>query len=107
MADDKLKLRAREVAEKLLGCLELQAVAPPAQVSPAMDIESIVSCGYHFADGQRCNETIYRADDTPTGWRHEQGDESRGMCHFARPEESGPQACHDVRGERDGNKELP
>ena len=52
----------------------------------------MTTCGYHFADGQRCNERIYPADDTPTGWRHEQGDESRGMCHFARPEESGPQA---------------
>lgn len=64
-----------------------------------------MTCGYHFADGQRCNETIYRAD-TPTGWRHEQGDESRGMCHFAREEESGPQACHDVRAQRVGNEEL-
>ena len=58
----------------------------------------MTTCGYHFSDGQRCNERIYRVstdphdpNGTPSGWRHEQGDESRGMRHWARPEESGPQ----------------
>jgi hypothetical protein len=48
-------------------------------------------CQYHFSDGSVCGEEIYAAMDTPTGWRHRQGDESRKLCHWASPETYGPQ----------------